>query len=87
MLKKVDARKIYFSPTLLKMSTRDPHHQLGIPVVSLIKLLMTANIFETGFLGIFSMHAEVFPARKSLISDIPIFPDVDGDHSLTFVTV
>jgi hypothetical protein len=46
MLKKVDARKIYFALTLLKTSTRDPHHQL-------IKLLMTENIFETGFPGIF----------------------------------
>ena len=27
---------------------------------------------------------EVFPARKSLISDIIGFPDGDQDHSLTF---
>ncbi len=30
---------------------------------------------------------EVFPDRKSLISDIPEFPAGDGDHSLIFLTV
>jgi hypothetical protein len=35
------------------MSTKDRHHQPGTHVVSLVKLFMTANIFETGFPGIF----------------------------------
>jgi hypothetical protein len=30
---------------------------------------------------------EVFPARKSLISDIPGFPARNDEHSLTFLTV
>ncbi len=45
--------KIIICTITVKMSTKDRHHQLGIHVVSLIKLLMTANIFETGFPGIF----------------------------------
>jgi hypothetical protein len=34
-----------------------------------------------------SYRADIFPVRKSLISDIPGFPAGDGDHSLTFLTV
>jgi hypothetical protein len=39
------------------------------------------------FQEVLKCHAEVFPVRKSSISDIAGFPAVDRDHSLTFLTV
>jgi hypothetical protein len=59
---------------------------VGNLVVSLFKLFTTANIFETGFPGIFQACRSI-PGQEEFNKYIPRFPDVDGDHSLTFVTM
>jgi hypothetical protein len=62
---------------------------------SLIKLYLAVNSFEMlffpGYVQILgypdSEMPEVFPARKSFISDRTRFLAGDGDHSLTFLTL
>ncbi len=69
------------------MLTNNPRPQPGIQDAG-----NTSRILV--FLGIFRfrsrknhLQAEVFPARKSLISDIPGFLAADWVHSLTFLTM
>jgi hypothetical protein len=58
---------------------------LNIPILYPGKFLLRQNYSRPRSFN--PPKAEVFPARKSLISDIPGFQAGDRDHLLTFLTV